>query len=111
MSLLALVAGALSGASIAASSTSPVAGVGSGTVTTSSTTVTVTGGSGSYTYSTVYLSGDTMTVIGGTTAAPSFRRTGVVTLDFFTGEARTTVTDTVTSATATTDTTWSITGV
>lgn len=94
---------------LTATNNGPVSGIGLGTVDTSSATITPSGGTPSYTYSAAYLSGDTVTIVGGTTAAPSFRRTGVVLFDFFEGVVQVTVTDAA-SRTTTTEVNWSITG-
>ena len=109
MSILAAFIAASGVAPLTATNNGPVDGLGLGTVDTAAATVTVTGGTPTYSYNAAYLSGDTVTILNGTTATPSFRRTGVIALDFFTGTVRVTVTDAA-SRTTTTDVTWTITG-
>ena len=108
MSLLTLAFAAASTAPIA-SNDGPAYGAGVGLVQTGNVNITVTGGTAPYTYSTVYLSGDTATIIGGTTATVAFSRSGVLITSNFSGFARCTVTD-AKSRTATTDIGWTIEG-
>jgi hypothetical protein len=94
---------------MSAANDGPVLAEGIGSVTAGPATVTVTGGVAPYTYSSAYLSGDTVTIVGGSSSTPSFSRSGVTLGQNFTGVVRTTVTDAA-SRTTTTDITWQITG-
>lgn len=105
-----LASGGALQAQLSASNNGPVSGSGSGVVDTTTATVTVTGGAPTYTYSAAYLSGDTVTILDGTTATPTFRRAGVIAPNNFSGVVRVTVTDSA-SRTVTTDISWQIFGV
>jgi hypothetical protein len=108
VSLLAL-AFAASSTAPTASNDGPAYGAGTGLVQTGSVNITVTGGTAPYTYSTAYLSGNTATIIGGTTSTVAFSRSGVLITSYFSGVARCTVTD-AKGRTATTDIGWTIEG-
>lgn len=95
---------------MAASNDGPVFGTGTGTVIAGPATIIVNGGVAPYTYSAAYLSGDTVTILGGTSSTPSFQRGSVGVADVFEGVVRVTVTDNA-SRTATTDVSWNISGI
>lgn len=109
MSLLALAFAALGSPPLTATDDGPVYGVGTGTVTTTPVTITAVGGTPPYTYSAAYLSGDSATILNGTTNAPSFRKTSVGIFDIFSGVVRVTVTDAALT-TVNRDVTWQISG-